>query len=113
MLAYAIEAKEERAPSCRPNDEDVCQVLFDVIGSHKALSVVGNYFQRFTCLQFTIHTNVAQEQFRKGGTACWRRITDDPDEFRPEFWKLFLQSSITALAGKGQPACACIGDSFR
>ena len=37
-------------------------------------------------------------------TAFWRKIVDEPDAFPPEFWQLFLQSSLTTLGGK-VPAC--------
>ena len=36
-------------------------------------------------------------------TAFWRRLVDEPDAFPPEFWQLFLQSSLTVLGEKCRP----------
>ena len=44
-------------------------------------------------------------------TAFWRRIVDEPDAFPPEFWQLFLQSSLTALGEKCRPVC--VGMTWR
>ena len=44
-------------------------------------------------------------------TAFWRRIVDKPDAFPPEFWQLFLQSSLAALGGKCRPFC--VGMTWR
>ena len=44
-------------------------------------------------------------------TTFWRRIVDVPDAFPPEFWKLFLQSSLTTLEDKCRPVC--VGMTWR
>ena len=42
---------------------------------------------------------------RKEHDSLWRKIVNEPEAFPPEFWQLFLQSSLTALGGKCQPVC--------
>ena len=44
-------------------------------------------------------------------TAFWRRLVDEPDAFPPEFWQLFLQSSLTALGEKCR--LVCVGITWR
>ena len=36
----------------------------------------------------------------RGMPTFWRRMVDEPDAFPPEFWQIFLQSSLTALGEK-------------
>ena len=38
-------------------------------------------------------------------TTFWRRLVDESGAFPPEFWQLFLQSSLTARGGKCRPVC--------
>ena len=83
-------------------------MLFDVISSRSALSDPGNDGQRFSHLLSIIHTDIGREEFGKGMTAFWQKIVDEPDAFPPEFWQLFLQSSLTALEGGCRPVCVGI-----
>ena len=69
------------------------------MSSRSALSDPENDGKRFSHLQSIIHTDIGREEFRKGMAAFWRKIVDEPDAFPPEFWQLFLQSSMTALGG--------------
>ena len=62
-----------------------------------ALSGPGSDGRRCAHLQSIIHTNIGLEEFGRGMTPFWRRIVDKLDAFRPEFWQLFLPSSLTAL----------------
>ena len=80
-------------------------MLFDVISSRSALSGPGNDGQRFFHLQSIIHTDIGREEFGKGMTAFWRKIVDEPGAFPPEYWRLILQSSLTALGQKCRPVC--------
>ena len=80
-------------------------MLFDVINSRLVLSGPGNDGQRFAHVQPIIHTDIRREEFGRGTTAFWRRPVDEPDAFPPEFWQLFLKSSLTALGGK----CRLVG----
>ena len=98
--ASATEAEDGNAPPWRPDDECTSEVLFDVISSRSALSGPGNDGQRFAHLQSIINTDMGREKFGRGITAFWRRLVDEPDAFPPEFWQLFLQSSLTALGEK-------------
>ena len=99
------------SPPWRPDDEYASEVLFDVISSRSALSGPGNDGQRFSHLQFIIHTDIGREEFGQGMTAFWRKIVDEPDAFPPELWQLFLQSSLTALGEKCRPVC--VGMTWR
>ena len=99
MLASATEVEDGNALPWRPDDEYASEVLFDVISSRNALAGPGNDGQRFSHLQSIIHTDIGREEFGKGMTAFWRKI-DEPDAFLPEFGRLFLQSSLTALQGE-------------
>ena len=73
--------------------------------TRSALSGPGNDGQRFSHLQSIIHTDIGREGFGKGVTTFWRKIIDEPDAFPPEFWQLFLHSSLIALGGKCRPVC--------
>ena len=99
VLASATKAEDGNAPPWHPDDEYASEVLFDVISSRSALSGPGSDGQRCSHLQFIIHTDIGREEFGKGMTAFWRKI-DEPDAFLPEFGRLFLQSSLTALQGE-------------
>ena len=90
-------------PPWRPDDRYASEVLFDVISSRSALSGAGNDGQMFAHLQSIIHTDIGRKEFGRGMTASWRRIVDEPYAFPPEFWQLFLRSSLTALGGKCRP----------
>ena len=59
----------------------------------------------FAHLQSIIHTDIEREELGRGITAFWRRMVDEPGTFPPEFWQLFLQSSVTALRRKNWPVC--------
>ena len=111
MLASATEVEDGNALPWRPDDEYASEVLFDVISSRNALAGPGNDGQRFSHLQSIIHTDIGREEFGKGMTAFWWKIIDEPDAFPPEFWQLFLQSSLTALGGKCRPVC--VGMTWR
>ena len=97
VLASTTEGGDGNALPWRPDDEYASVVLFDVINSRSALSGPGNDGQRFARLKSIIHTDIRREEFERGSTAFWWRIVDKPDAFPPEFWQLFLQSSLTAL----------------
>ena len=110
VLASATEREDGNAlPPC-PDDEYASEVLFDAISSDSALSGHGNDGQRFAHLQSIIHTDFGREELG-GTTAFWWKIVDEPDTFPPEFWQLFLQSSLTALGEKCRPVC--VGMSWR
>ena len=111
VLASATEAEDGNAPPWRPTNAYTSEVLFDVISSRSALSGPGNDDPRFVHLQFIIHTDIGREEFGRGMTAFWRRIVDEPDAFPPEFWQLFLQSSLTALGEKCR--LVCVGITWR
>ena len=86
VLASATEAEDGNAPPWL-----------------RALSGPGNDGQRFAHLKSIIHTDIGREEFSRGVTAFWTRLVDEPDAFPPEFWQLFLQSSLTALEEKCRP----------
>ena len=111
VLASATEAEDGNAPPWRPTNAYTSEVLFDVISSRSALSGPGNDDPRFVHLQFIIHTDIGREEFGRGMTAFWRRIVDEPDAFPPEFWQLFLQSSLTTLGEKCR--LVCVGMTWR
>ena len=111
VLASATEAEDGNALLWRPDDEYTSEVLFNVIGSRSGLSGPGNDGQRFAHLQSIIHTNIGREEFGRGTTAFWRRLVDEPNAFPPEFWQLFLQSSLTALGEKCR--LVCVGITWR
>ena len=73
--------------------------------AHAELSGPGSDGQRFANLQSNIHTDIERKAFGRGMTAFWRKLVDEPDAFPPEFWQLFLQSSLTALGEKCRPVC--------
>ena len=102
VLASATEGGDGNAPPWRPDDGYTSEVLFDVINSRSAL---GNDGQRFPHLQSIIHTDIGRENFGRGMTAFWRRTLDELDAFPPEFWQLFLQSTLTALREKCRLVC--------
>ena len=81
VLASAIDVEEGNAPPWRPDDEYASGVFFDAIHSRSALSVSGNYGQRFAHLQPITHNDIGREEFGRG-TTFWRRIVDEPDVFR-------------------------------
>ena len=72
-------------------------MLSDVISYRSVLSGPGNDGQRFSHLRSIIHTDMGREEFGKGMTPFWRKIVDEPDAFPPEFWRFFLQLSLTSL----------------
>ena len=111
VLASATEAEDGNAPPWHPDDKYTSEVLFDVINSRSSLSGPCINGQRFTHLQSIIHTNIEMEEFGPDMTAFWRRLVDEPAAFPPEFWHLFLQSSLTALGEKSRPVC--VGMSWR
>ena len=111
VLASATGVEDGQPPSWRPDDEYTPEVLFDVIGSRSALSGPGNDGQRFAHLQSIIYTAIGREEFGRGMSAFWRRLVDEPDAFPPEFWQLFLQSSLTALGEKCRRVC--VGMTWR
>ena len=77
-------------------------VLFDNTSSRSALSGLGNDGQRFAQLQPIIHTNIGREELGKGMTTVFcPGFVDNPESFPPEFWKFFLQFSLTALGDEG------------
>ena len=73
--------------------------------AHAELSGPGSDGQRFANLQSIIHTDIERKAFGRGMTAFWRKLVDEPDAFPPEFWQLFLQSSLTALGEKCRSVC--------
>ena len=106
LLTSATDGKQGNALSWRPDDEYASEVLFDVISSRSALPDPGNDGQQFTYIQSITHTDIGREEFGRGMTAFRRRIVDEPDAFPPEFWQLFLPSSLTALGEKYLPVWA-------
>ena len=111
VLSSTTEVEDGNAPPWRPDDGYASDVLFDIISSRRALSGSGSDGQRFSDQQSIIHTDIGREEFEKGMTAFWWKIIDEPDAFPPEFWQLFLQSSLTALGGKCRPVC--VGMTWR
>ena len=111
VLASATDAENENAPPWRPDNEYTSEVLFDVISSRSALSGPGNDGQRLAHLHSIIYTDIGRGEFGLRMTAFWRRLVDEPAAFPPEFWHLFLQSSLTALGEKSRPVC--VGMSWR
>ena len=73
VLASATEVGDGNSPAWRPDDEYASEVLFDVISYRSALSGLGNDGQRFSHLQFTIHTDIGRKEFGKGMTAFWQK----------------------------------------
>lgn len=43
--------------------------------------------------------NYEKKYFGTDIETFWKRMVDEPDAFPPEFWKLFLQSNLTAMGG--------------
>lgn len=82
VLASATEAEDGNAPPWRPDDEYASQV--------RSSMGPGSDGPRFAHLQFIIQTDIGQEEFGRGMTAFWWRITHEPDAFPPEFFQLFL-----------------------
>ena len=111
VLPSATEGEDGNAPPWCPDDEYTSEVLFDVMSSRSALSGSGVDGQRFAHLQSIIDTDIGREEFGRGMAAFWRRLVDEPDAFPPEFWQLFLQSSLTALGEKYGPDC--VGMAWR
>ena len=64
-----------------------------------------------TFLQSIIYADIGREELGKGMAAFWRKIVDEPDASPPEFWQLFLRSSLTALGEKCRPVC--VGMTWR
>ena len=93
-----------------PDNEYASKMLFDVISSRSALSGP----RRRSCfvhLQSIIHTDIGWKEFGRGMAAFWRKIVDEPGVVPPEFWQLFLQSSLTALGEKCW--AVCVGMAWR
>ena len=103
VLASATEGEDGNVPKWRRDDEYASEVLFDAITFRSTLSGPGNDGQRSAHLQSIIHTDIGMEEFGRGMTAFRRRIVDEPDAFPPEFWQLFMQSSLTTLEEKCRP----------
>ena len=103
--ASVTDVENGKSPLWHPDDEYTSEVLFDVTCSRSALSGPGNDGLRFFHLQSTIHTDIGKEESGRGMTAFRRRIVDEPHALPPEFWRLFLQSSLSALGEKCRPVC--------
>ena len=86
-------------------------MALDVINSRNALSGVERDRLRFSHLQSIIMTGFGRETFGAGIEAFWRRISNDPGAFPPEFWQLFMQFNLTALGEKYRPVC--VGMTWR
>ena len=110
-LASVTEVEDGNAPPWRPDGEYASEVLFDVINSRSTVSGSGNDGQRLAHLPSIIHTDMGREEFGRGIATFSRRIVDEPDAFPPEFWQLFLLSSLTRLGGKCRPVC--VGMTWR
>ena len=81
--------EDGHAPPWCPDDEYASEVLFDVISSRSTLSGPGNDGQRFSHRHWEGglrkgHDSLLVEDRRRAGRV-------------PELWRLFLQSSLTAL----------------
>ena len=99
----ASDSEERSSPKWRPEEELDPQVTLEVIDSRSALSGAGSDCLSFSHLQSIIRTDFGREKFGAGVEVLWRRIIDDPSAFPPEFWRLFLQSNLTAFRRKMQP----------
>ena len=111
MAANSTELEEGGVPNWRPEEGFDSQVALDVINSRNALSGVGSDDLRFLHLQSIIRIGFGRKKFGAGIEAFWRRIFDDPGAFPPEFWRLFLQSNLTAFGEKCRPVC--VGMTWR
>ena len=111
VLASASEDEDRNAPPWRPDNEYTSEVFIDVISLASALSGPSKDGQRFAHVQSIIHTDIGREEFGRGMTTFWRRLVDEPDAFPPEFWQLFLQSSLTTLGEKCR--LVCVGMTWR
>ena len=111
VAASSTEPEEGTIPNLRPKEEFYSQVGLDVINSRNALSGVGSDDLRFLHLQSIIRIGFGRKKFGAGIEAFWRRIFDDPGAFPPEFWRLFLQSNLTAFGEKCRPVC--VGMTWR
>ena len=105
VLASGIEVEDGNAPPWCPDDEYASEVLFDIINPRSALSGPGNDGQRFAHLQSFFQTDIGREESGSGMTAFWRRKVDEPDAFPPEFWQLFLQSSLITAGAMRRGDC--------
>ena len=99
----ASDSEERSSPKWRPEEELDPQVTLEVIDSRSALSGAGSDCLSFSHLQSIIRTDFGREKFGAGVEVLWRRIIDDPSALPPEFWRLFLQSNLTAFRRKMQP----------
>ena len=69
-------------------------MALDVINSRNAISGAGSDVLRFSHPPLIIRTGFGREKFGAGIEAFWRWIFDDPGASPPEFWQLFLQTSL-------------------
>ena len=111
VLARRTEVEDGNAPLWRLVDKYASEVISGVINSRSALATPRNDGQRFAHLQLIIQADISREEFGSGMTAFWRKLVDKPDAFPPEFWQLFMRSSLTALGGKFRPVC--VGMTWR
>ena len=111
VAAGSPEPEEVSVPNWRPEKKIDSQVALDVINFRNALSGAGSDGLCFSHLQSIIRTRFGRKNFGAGIEAFWRRIFDDPGAFPPEFWRLFLQSNLTAFGEKCRPVC--VGMTWR
>ena len=98
VLASAPEAEDGNTLPWRPDNEYTSDVLFNVISLRSGLLGPGNDGSH-ACSPLSLPTSEGSSWVR-GITSVWKRLVDEPDAFPPEFWQLFLQSSLTALGEK-------------
>ena len=106
-----VEGEDGSAPRWRPDHEFDPQVLIAVINTRSSNSGAGNDGQRFSHLKSIVNTKLGREDFGIAMSSFWRRLINNPNEFPPEFWTLWKQSSLIALGEKRRPVC--IGMTWR
>lgn len=103
VLAGDARVEVGSAPSWLPDNAHASHVLFNAISSGGTLPGPGCIGRNAADLQSIIHTDIGRGEFGQGMATYRREIADEPDVLLPDFWQLFLLSSLTASGADASP----------